>query len=185
MDVSEKIISVKGRGWMHAVHKLRWAYQILAEWHFKTMASNENGCRWKCAALIELSSWHLQTTVHTALPSPDHLTLARPAFICTAMQNSNAYNYVPFIIKCRSSACHLPSSDNLHRYERRELESGSICHIPVDLICLATELSILKQHHLYGHVGQCQLETLTRGNNHQQTALEPYSKWITECCDAL
>lgn len=45
--------------------------------------------------------------------------------------------------------CYLPPSNNLYRYERRELQRCSIWHIPVNLICLATELRFFKQHHLH------------------------------------
>lgn len=43
-----------------------------------------------------------------------------------------------------------PSSDDLDRDERGELEGRRICYIPEDFIGLAIELSMLKQHDLQG-----------------------------------
>lgn len=56
--------------------------------------------------------------------------------------------------RCHPSISHgnSPSSNNFHRYERRELQGGRICYISVNLIRLAAELSVLKQHHLWGDI---------------------------------
>lgn len=72
-----------------------------------------------------------EPATQAAQQSQNHLTLIKGRLMRVPVEN-----------------CYLPSSDDLHGYERRELQSRCICHIPVNLIHLTTELSILKQHHL-------------------------------------
>lgn len=67
-----------------------------------------------------------------------HLTLIRPP-----LQTFSFYR-----LKVPAEYRYLPTPNDLHRYERRELQRSSICYILVNLMCLATELRLLKQHHL-------------------------------------